>query len=481
MSSVSLLEDGRLNEFYVEYGENNLITGNVYKGKVVNVLSGLQTAFVDIGVSRNAFLFVGEPSQSGAAPASALSVKEGDYCLVQVTKEETDSKGARISTELSLPGRYAVYIPDVDFIGVSGKITDPETREKLIKTLEKIRKPGEGLIARTASKTASKSDIAAEAKSLRALAADIKAAYKKADGIALIYSEGSLLTRTAREMINENTDALICNDPETAEALRADFKRKRSPLAGRVQLYEDAYDILQVYNIQAELDKLSERKVELPSGGSLVFDKTEALTVVDVNTAKFRGGADHEDAVFLTNMEAAREIARQLRLRNVGGIIVVDFIDMQSEAHKAAVLETLKAETATDRIRTRVFEMSNLGLVEITRKKVGNEVSAFLLDGCPLCGGSAHIHSAAYLARKIKAALKKLFADGAFPSALISLNPSFVPRMLSSRFFSAECEGVWADKRVYLLPDDRLPPQKFTVTGVRTQTINLPPDARLLY
>ncbi len=487
MSSVSLIEDGRLNEYYVEYKENNLITGNIYKGKVVNVLQGLQTAFVDIGLQKNAFLYVGETlddkgnlRKSGAIPQE-LHIKEGDFVMVQVTKEETETKGARLTMNLSLPGRYAVYLPTLDFIGVSNKITDEALREKLSRMFGKFRNGKEGFIARTVCADAKKSEILREAESLRRQYLEIKAAFDAADGIAPIHSEGNLLFRTVRDMLSHDIEAVICNDRDTVERLRSDFKKKKSPFCDKIQYYESDYDMMDVFGISRELDLLLERKVALPSGGSLVIDKTEALTAIDVNTGRFRGQGDHEETVFLTNMEAAREIARQIRLRNIGGIIVVDFIDMVTDEHKSQVVDELKRCVLYDRIKTRVLDMSGLGLVEITRKKVGNELSEFLLDKCPYCGGNAHTHSSVYLARKIKAAIKKLFAENDCTSAIVTLNPAYVEHMFSSRFFADECENIWRDKRIYLVPNESFHAPNFGITGSRSVSLSLPQNARLLY
>lgn len=487
MSSVSLIEDGRLNEYYVEYKENNLITGNIYKGKVVNVLQGLQTAFVDIGLTKNAFLYVGETlddkgnlRKSGVIPKE-LNIKEGDFVMVQVTKEETETKGARLTMNISLPGRYVVYLPTLDFIGVSNKLTEESLRSKLSKMLEKFREGKEGFIARTVCADAKKSEILSEAERLRTLYKDICAAFESADGIAPIHSEGNLLFRSVRDMLSGNIEAVICNDFPTVENLKRDFKKQKSEFCAKIQYYESDYDMMDVFGISRELDLLLERKVTLPSGGTLVIDKTEALTAIDVNTGRFRGVTDHEETVFLTNMEAAKEIARQIRLRNIGGIIVVDFIDMVLDEHKALVMEELKKEVAFDRIKTRVLEMSGLGLVEITRKKVGNELSEFLLDKCPYCDGAAHVHSAVYLARKIKAAVKKLFAENDCTSAIVTLNPAYVEHMFTSRFFADECENIWRDKRIYLVPNESVRAPQFGITGSRSVSLSLPQNARLLY
>ncbi len=487
MSSVSLLEDGKLNEFYVEFNDVNLITGNIYKGRVVNVLQGLQTAFVDIGLGRNAFLYVGETlddrsdlRKSGVIP-SQLNVKEGDYVMVQVTKEETPMKGARLSMNISLPGRHIVYLPTIGFTGVSNKITDPTVREKLIKLLDKQKKDGEGFIARTVCLDAKKSEITDDIKYLKELYRGINEAYNEADGVALIHSEGNLLFRSVRDMLSQNVESIICNDFKTVENLKRNFKKQKSRFYNLIEYYESDYDLMDVFGVTKELDKLLERKIDLPSGGFLVIDKTEALTAIDVNTGRFRGSGDHEETVFLTNIEAAKEIARQIRLRNIGGIIVVDFIDMVLPEHNEAVVEALKLETLHDRIKTRVLDMSGLGLVEITRKKVGSELSEFLYDTCPYCKGMAHTQSPMYIARKIKSELKKLFADNNYSSALISINPNLPDFMISSRFFAAECETLWNNKRIYLIPGDAVKIKDFVITGSKSASLTLPQNAKLLY
>ncbi len=487
MSSVSLIEAGKLKEHYVEYKESTYITGNIYKGKVVNVLTGLQSAFVDFGGQRNGFLSVGETvnhrtvlKEAGVLP-TGLGVREGDYVMVQATKEEIGNKGARLTGTISLPGRYLIYLPTIDFVGVSNKITDPDLRAKFTKFAEKLRPAGSGFIVRTASLEAKKSELAAEAKRLVKQWERVLAAYDKTDGIGQVYSDGDFIYRSVRDMLSQNVEAIVCNDPAATDALKAAFRERGVDCADRIKLYSGQYDILDAYDVLGEVDRLLERKVKLRSGVSLVFDYTEALTVVDVNTSGFARGANHEETVFRANLEAAREIARQIRLRNVGGIIVVDFIDMTDDEHKQAVVEELRKELLFDRTKTRVIGMSALGLVEVTRKKVGREISTVLLDECPFCNGDAHAQSVDYVARKIKVALKRLFADGKNKTAIVTLNSRLVEQMFSGGYFSADCESVWRDKRIYLVPDPELLNRDFDVKGSEDSAVTVPSNARLLY
>lgn len=486
--SVSLLEDGKLKEYYIEYPETNRITGNIYKGRVVNVLNGLQTAFVDVGLNKNGFLYVGETldhksvlSTSGKIP-SKLDVKENDFVMVQVVKEETGDKGARISVNLSLPGRYVVFLPTIEFVGISNKISDPAMREKLTKMLEKVRPKGGGFIARTICMDAKKSDILEEVKQLEQLYEKIKRDFDAAgDNVTMLHSEGDLVFRTVRDIVDGAVEDIIANDINIVNRLVKGFTEKNSRYTNRVRYFESEYDMYDVFNIFPEVDKLLDNKVQLPSGGSLVIDKTEALTVIDVNTGRYTGSRDHEETVFKTNVEAAAEIARQLRLRNIGGIIIVDFIDMNEEEHKTAVVETLRREMVFDRTKCRVLDMSELGLVEITRKKVGKELGQILLDVCPYCKGSAHTHSGNYIAFKLKAALKKLFADGDYNGAIVTVNAGIAAHMVESGYFRKECEGIWSEKRIYIVPDEVIKPRDFKITGVHATYFNLPANAFMLY
>ncbi len=487
MSGVALLEEGVLNEYYVEYGQNELLTGNVYKGKVVNVVGGLESVFIDIGREKNGFLRIGEDDRaefktgefSGQFPAPG-PLKEGDFVMVQVAKEESELKGAKLSANISLPGRLLVYLPKFDFKGISSKITDEASRDRLCEWIDKMHAPGEGFIARTASAACDKKEFLAEAGELRELYAEICRKYDETDGIGQIRSEGNLLMRTVRDILRANVDTIVCNDLATCGALRAEFARQGSRYEKAVRFFDDKNDILDAFGITREVDALLRTKAELKSGGAVIIERTEALTAIDVNTARC-SAKDYAQTVFLTNAEAAAEIARQIRLRNIGGIIVVDFIDMQDEKQKAEIVEILRREVSRDRIKTRVLNMTELGLVEITRKKVGNELSSFLLDSCPLCKEPASSQSKPWIARKLKAALKKLFAERDVSSALVSVNPAVMDYIFETRFFSADCESVWRGKRIYLIPNPDAKFYAFAVSGSNASHLNLPNNAKLLY
>ena len=487
MSSVSLVESGKLKEHYVEYKQASNITGNIYKGKVVNVLTGLQSAFVNFGSARNGFLSVEEAlghktvlGEAGVMP-KLLDVKEGDYVMVQATKEEIGTKGARLTTTVTLPGRYVIFLPNLDFVGVSNKITDPDIREKLTEFLAKIKPDGSGFIARTACLEAKKNEITTEVKRLILQWKKIVAAYNEAEDIKMVYSDGDLIFRTVRDMLSSNIEAIVCNDADTVRSLTQAMKERNIKFYDKVRYYEGQYDMFDAFNILGEVDKLLDRRVKLKSGVNLIFDYTEALTVIDVNTAQFARGTNHEETVFQANLDAAKEIARQIRLRNIGGIIVVDFIDMTEEEHKNAVVEELKKEMVFDRTKTRVIGMSALGLVEITRKKVGRELSTVLLDKCPFCNGDAHAQSVDYVARKIKAGLKRLFADNKYGTAIVHINSVLADAMFTGKYFSSDCETIWKDKRIYIIPEKDFLNRNFIIKGSEDAAVVVPASARLLY
>lgn len=295
MSSVSLLEDGRLKEYYVEYKDSNRLTGNIYKGRVVNVLQGLETAFVDFGMERNGFLAVNEAlvhrsvlSDSGKMP-SKLDVKAGDFVMVQVTKEETGLKGARLTANISIPGRYVVYLPRLDFVGVSNKITDESERKRLMALLEKLKPAGGGFIARTASREAKKQDIADEARRLQKEFDGVCSAYASAEGVGLMRSEGGLIVRAVRDMISSSVESVVCNDRRVFLEVREALGKVNPRFNEKVKYFESDYDMSEVFGVLGEVDKLLEHKVSLPGGGTLVIDHTEALTAIDVNTGRFLG------------------------------------------------------------------------------------------------------------------------------------------------------------------------------------------------
>lgn len=397
LTQVALLEDRVLTEFYAERPAEKQLVGSVYNGKVVNVLPGMQAAFVDIGLDKNAFLYVDDllPAHLDKIPAVKPSISElvkpGQELLVQVTKEPFGTKGARITTHFSLPGRWIVFMPNADYVGVSRKIGPEQERSRLKDIAEKMRRPGEGLIIRT---VAEKETMEALERDFNVMRSDWSSVLRRAEtsgAPALLYREPGVLDRVVRDAFTDRVDELVIDDPVRGEVLVNRVREMSEELAGRIHIYRGRENVLLAYRVREQLDRAMKRKVWLKSGGYLVLDRTEALTVIDVNTGKFTGTDDPEATVFMTNAEAADEIARLLRLRDIGGIVLVDFIDMTSDKHRVEVADRLEEAFRKDRTKTYAVGWTKLGLMEITRKKARESLDDSMLAVCNICGGSGKV------------------------------------------------------------------------------------------
>jgi ribonuclease G len=398
-TKVAVKENQRLIEYYIDQPVENHWVGNIYKGRVVNVLPGMQAAFVDIGQGKNAFLYIDDllpahlEKQPKNKPLIADLVSVGDDILVQVTKEPLGTKGARLTTHFSIPGRWLVYMPYADYVGVSRKIESEVERNRLKSIGEEIRKSGEGLILRTVAKGESKNSLDKDLIFLRKLWTNITITQNTVEAPYRIYRDLDIILRLVRDIFTEEVTELIINDEGKAAEI-IEFLSKISPkLVERVKIYQEEEPIYRHYGIEEELEKSFRSKVWLENGGYLIFDQTEALTVIDVNTGKYTGSIDLEETVFATNMEAAEQIAFLLRLRDIGGIIIVDFIDMNKEKHRDLITERLEELMKQDRTRSLVVGWTKLGLLEITRKKVRENIENLITEACPYCNGSGRIHS----------------------------------------------------------------------------------------
>lgn len=484
---VALIENNELAEFYIESSSKKKLVGNIYKGIVVNVLQGMQAAFVDIGLEKNAFLYVGdmivdstELDNENIVIPDKLSIAPGDEIMVQVVKDEVGNKGARISSNISLPGRSVVVTPTLNFIGVSRKITDEKAREKLIKIVDNNRKNGYGYIVRTLAGVMTKKEIVAEMNHLSKLWQDILDQYAKAKPKQLIYTEGDLVTRTVRDMLSPNVEQIITNSAEVYNIIKEQLTKSLAVCLDKLTLYRGQKDMLSEFGIRDKIDKLLDRKVWLKSGGYLIIDHTEALTVIDVNSGKYVGNTQLEETVFNVNLEAAYEAARQLRLRNIGGIIIIDFIDMELEEHKQKVLAALEQALLVDRTKSKVLGMTQLGLVEMTRKKVRNNISTYMQDECPHCNGSGKILSISSVIINIRAAIMDAFADTNASALTITVAPEIMTKMFGGAL-SQECETIWAGKRIYIIPDEKLDRETFRIQAENEMILTLPDSAKLLF
>ncbi|WP_246852758.1 Rne/Rng family ribonuclease [Naasia sp. SYSU D00948] len=388
---IGVLEDGVLAEHYVAKAQNQSLIGNVYLGRVQNVLPSMEAAFVDIGRGRNAVLYSGEVDWDAAAENGEknqprrieLALKAGDKVLVQVTKDPVGHKGARLTSQISLPGRYLVYVPNGSMNGISRKLPDTE-RARLKRILKEVLPEGVGVIVRTAAEGATEEQLTVDVNRLTAQWQHISSQVEKVQAPALLHSEPDLLVKIIRDVFNEDFSRLVIAGEDAQTTIENYLASVAPDLLDRVERYSGGGDVFTDFRIQEQIDKALERKVWLPSGGSLVIDRTEAMTVIDVNTGKFVGsGGNLEETVTKNNLEAAEEIVRQLRLRDVGGIIVIDFIDMVLETNRDLVLRRLVECLSRDRTKHQVAEVTSLGLVQMTRKKLGLGLAESMVDAPP--------------------------------------------------------------------------------------------------
>jgi len=400
---VAIREDGALAEIYFEREEK--VIGSIFKGKVMNVLPGMGASFVDIGLGRNAFLYVDdinktplnigdvEITQGRTGCTINEKISKGDDVLVQIVKEPRGLKGARISTNISLPGRYLILMPTGKYSGVSRKIESADERNRLKGIMKMIRPEGMATVVRTAAGGVSQAELIADLGVLIRMWHGILENYKRAPAPSLIHKDMNLVFKAARDFITPEVDRVLIDNPEDFEKVR-DFMRLLGPqYVDRIEHYNSGRSLFKDYKIDEEVQRLMRPKINLPSGGSIVIETTEALTVIDVNSGKFTGGKNLEDTIVRTNIEAAAEIARQVRLRDIGGIIVCDFIDMSTENARTRVITTLEAGLRKDRTRTTIQSFSALGLLEFTRKRVGKDLGAQLRGACPTCSGLGSVMS----------------------------------------------------------------------------------------
>ena len=389
---IDVLEDGILVEHYVDRGSSGSMVGNVYLGRVQNVLPSMEAAFVDIGRGRNAVLYAGEVNWDAAGLEGQpkrieFALKSGDPVLVQVTKDPLGHKGARLTSQISLPGRYLVYVPDNAMTGISRKLPDTE-RSRLKRILRDVVPTDAGVIVRTAAEGASEAELERDVARLAAQWEDIKAKSQTATPPTLLYGEPDLAIRVVRDIFNEDFKKLVVSGSGAWETLDQYVTYVAPDLSERLEKWVSKDDVFAEYRVDEQLTKAFDRKVWLPSGGSLVIDRTEAMTVVDVNTGKFTGqGGNLEETVTKNNLEAAEEIVRQLRLRDIGGIIVVDFIDMVLESNRDSVLRRLVECLGRDRTKHQVAEITSLGLVQMTRKRIGQGLLETFSEPCEHCNG----------------------------------------------------------------------------------------------
>ena len=475
---VAVVENGKPVEIYVEQEGTKRLVGNIYNGKVQNVLPGMQAAFVDIGLDKNAFLYAGDivfpdgADEEFDAPVKSITdiVQPGQKIMVQVAKDPVGTKGARVTTHITLAGRSLVLMPTMDYVGVSRRIESEDERNRLRKILTELRPKDKGIIARTASAGKSKDAFQEELKGLLKLQDEIfeRAKHKKAP--ALLHEEQSLLIRMVRDMLMKDVDRVFVNDESTYEEVRHICDVIAPKLKPRI-LLKQSEALFDRYDTENEIEQALTRKVWLKNGGYIIIDRTEALTCIDVNTGKFVGKDDLEKTITDTNCLAAEEIAHQLRLRDVGGIIIIDFIDMEQDESRQTVLNTLKTALKNDHTRTHVFGFTHLGLVEMTRKKTGRNLCDTLQCTCPYCEGDAYVPSPETVMGKIRKQVSQVIKGSNNKNILIETHPEVMNAIFNvqrkkEKVFSEDLNGTY-----YIRANPQLHIEKFTVRPIAEKNI----------
>jgi len=486
---AAIVENGILADLFIERTLHPRYAGNIYKGVVENVLPGMQAAFVNVGLERNVFLYVDDalaargghdlkPSEGGddeapPPPKKSRSIKDilktGQEIIVQVTKEPIGTKGARVVTDITLPGRYVVLMPTVDYVGVSRRINADGERDRLRKIAQSAKPRKMGVIVRTVAEGRSEEEIANDIQFLVKLWRRIQARARRAKAPSMLHQDYDLAFRLVRDHFNDDVDAMILDDLAEFKKVEELMKMLPEQLAERVHLYTDTEPLFDTYGIEEEIARALRRKVWLDCGGYLIIDHTEALTVIDVNTGKFTGTTCLADTVFKTNMEAAVEIARQLRLRNIGGIIVIDFIDMEEENHQKQVIAALEKAMEGDKTKASVLGFTQLGLVEMTRKKVQQGLQDAMMKVCPACEGRGRTLSEETLALRAMRAIKREALTNEHAAMLLLLHPAVAAMLIGSGGANLAALEKETGKSIYIKGTIDQAPEDIAIAAVGTK------------
>ena len=492
---VALIENGLLTELYLERKRERGIVGNIYKGRVVRVLPGMQAAFVDIGIDKAAFLYVAdvrgggdykslftedeeERSAGDDFPRDELAkaargqkiedlLKEGQEVLVQVAKEPLGTKGARITSYVSLPGRHLVFMPTVDHIGISRRIAAEKERKRLRDVVESQRPKGAGFIIRTVAESASEKELRDDMDFLMKLWREVLKKNERARPASLLYSDLDLILRTVRDTLTHDVEKLIVDSKPEFERVQKFVAAFMPEYQGRIELYEGPEPIFDGYGIEGEIDRALERKVWLKSGGYLIIDQGEALTAIDVNTGRFVGKRNLEETITKNNLEACREVADQLRLRNIGGIIVVDFIDMDREANREKVFKSFNESLKPDRARANVSKISELGLVEMTRKRTRESLARKLTEPCFYCEGKGYLKSKTTICYEILRELRRTGDAVKEDAVVVSCHPEIADLLATSDHEYLEDMEKRLQKRVLVKSRPSYHMEQYEILGKR--------------
>jgi ribonuclease G len=487
---IALIEHGNLVEFYQERPVEKGLVGNIYQGRVVRVLPGMQAAFIDLGLERTGFLYVDDvrtdnrhfedrmmnngcqsccetPEVLTEGPATQVNIEdlltEGQEVMVQICKEPLGTKGARLTCNITLPCRNLVYMPMTDHIGISRKVEDDEDRQRLREEIENLRPQDAGFIVRTVAESASREDLEADMEFLLHLWGEIKDRATKASVPNMVYEDLDITQRAVRDLFTPDIQRVIVDDRETYKRVCNFVETFVPQLRNRISLYENEIPLMDAYGVEVEISRALEKKVWLRSGGYIIIETTEALTVVDVNTGRYVGRKDLEETIFKTNMEAVKEIAYQLRLRNIGGIIIIDFIDMEQESHREDVFNALQEAVKKDKSRANILKVSEFGLVQMTRKRDRENLSQMMCEPCMYCGGDGLLKSRRSVCYEI---FRKLSHEGrkmAGSTVTIKVHPSVADLMLKDETLHTDNLEKETGKRFIIVADNDIYLEKYEI------------------
>lgn len=472
---VALIENGVLQEVQVERQGNLGIVGNIYLGKVSRVLPGMQAAFVDIGLEKAAFLHASDIVNSASfeegvdeQPVKKVQdirelVKQGQFIMVQVVKDPLGTKGARLTTDITIPSRYLVFMPDATHVGVSQRIETEEERTRLKKLVQTYNDETGGFIVRTAADGAMEAELQHDAEFLKKVWSKIVAKRRKTTKATILHKDLTLAFRTLRDYVGEDMERIRVDSKLTYQELRIFTEEFVPQLASTLEYYPGERPIFDLFDVENEIQKALHRKVELKSGGYLIIDQTEAMTTVDVNTGAFVGHRNLEETIFNTNIEATSAIARQLRLRNLGGIIIIDFIDMISEEHKRRVLHSLDVALSKDRAKANITGLSALGLVEMTRKRTRESLEHILCDTCPVCSGRGSLKTVKTVCYEILREIMRVNRAYATDKFMVYASPSVSEALLNDEYHNLAELELFIGKQVVVQTESLYSQEQFDV------------------
>ncbi|MDH5173705.1 MAG: Rne/Rng family ribonuclease [Elusimicrobiota bacterium] len=451
---IALVEDGHLVELFIERTEEKSLVGNIYQGKVVNVLKGIRSAFLDLGLEKNAFLPLVD------LPPDKRQINKGDRLLVQIVKEPIGEKGAKATAKISLPGRYLVFMPNVEHIGISKRILDDKERVRLRAIIKEIIPQGAGFVVRTEASGHHRKDLIRECKYLLNLWRIIE---KKRETIGeghLVHKAFGLIFYVVRELFTEGVDSLIINFKAEYKQVRSYVKMTDPQLLRKLSLHKRKSPLFEMHNLEKQLSKMKDQKIFLPCGGSIIIEQAETLTAVDVNTGRFAGGKSLEETAFLTNSQAAEEIMRQVRLRNIGGLIIIDFIEMKQKKNREKVMDILRQQSLRDKAKTDLLPITKLGLVEMSRQRRRESILDTLCQPCPYCAGSGLVFSEKTMFIKIKKEILRTAAQTENKYLNVFMNPRIAPLFDDKK---VEQISKVTGKKIKIRPDYKLHVEEFEI------------------